>query len=129
MAIRHEADGISEGMAFRVWRDGISTEILPDVTVPEIHATVNSHDLFIESRLPWFTVSEGFTGQHGYRGPVMHDSEFISTGMMESILEDNDPTVYMFAVRYPTYDDGEQEGWVILAINYDSYRRQTNVPA
>jgi hypothetical protein len=112
--MRHNADKVDEGTVFRVWADGKSVEIMPDEDQPYVYASVNSLDIVIDRR-EWFTVSDGYTNQHGYRGPVMHNSEFISEGMMQDILEQYDPTSHYFVTVYPTYDDGEQEGWVLLA--------------
>lgn len=58
----------------------------------EIHAdgTITTHDALVPDYYDdeldgtdWELVSAGYTGQHGYRGPVMHNSEFIG-GRMEA---------------------------------------------
>lgn len=39
------------------------------------------------SRTDWEPVT-GYSGQHGYSGPVMHTSEFLGCRMAEDVLED-----------------------------------------
>jgi len=116
--VRHDADFVDEGIVFRIWRDGKTVERLIDETAPELYWVGSDSDdgLLIDSSDAWFTVSEGYTNQDHYNGPVMHDSEFISDGMMWSIMEQYDPTCHYFVVRYPQDStNGDVEGWVILA--------------
>lgn len=58
----------------------------------------------------------GCTGQYGYNGPIMHESEFIGGGMERRILET--PGYYVCAVVEKDYDeetdDRELVGWVCL---------------
>ena len=61
----------------------------------------------------------GFSGQYGYRGPVMHSSEYIGGRMAETILESDG--LYVPVVAYADCEDGCTEdcdadhviGWVL----------------
>lgn len=59
----------------------------------------------------------GFTGQHGYRGPIMHNSEFIGGALADAIL--TVPGIYVAVVAHwspDNYDDGvpdTDEGWCV----------------
>jgi hypothetical protein len=54
-------------------------------------------------------ILEGFTGQHAYRGPVMHPSEFVGGGLEDHIRE----TPGSYAVVIVRCDDGEDAGWAV----------------
>lgn len=67
----------------------------------------------------WEFFSTGYTGQHGYRGPIMHNSEFIGGRLESDIL--STPGVYVAVVASWTpgeEDDPDEgtilEGWAIL---------------
>lgn len=67
----------------------------------------------------WEFFSTGYTGQYGYNGPIMHNSEFIGGGLERDIL--STPGVYVAVVASWTpgeEDDPEEgiilEGWAIL---------------
>ena len=79
------------------------------------------------SELGWEFFSRGYTGQYGYNGPEMHQSEFIGGRMAKDILAT--PGEYaVCAVRYECdddcrefWEDGEEscgdyhyESWVVL---------------
>lgn len=57
----------------------------------------------------WEFFSTGYTGQYGYNGPVMHDSEFLGGRLARDILET--PGVYVLC---PVYWEDDSEGWVVL---------------
>jgi hypothetical protein len=63
---------------------------------------------------PW-TLLNGFSGQQGYPGPIMHDSEFIGGGL-ESYIREN-PGVYVAVVVTglggDENDDDNDVGWAI----------------
>ena len=69
-----------------------------------------------ESQLEgWETITDGLTGQYGYNGPVMHDSEHVGSRLGQQILD----TPGNYVVKPAEYYDGESfesesEGWVIL---------------
>ena len=52
----------------------------------------------------------GYSGQHAYNGPIMHNSEFIGGRMAEDIL--STPGVYVALVN-GTLSDDEPEGWAV----------------
>lgn len=75
----------------------------------------------------WEFFSRGYTGQHGYSGPEMHQSEFLGGRLAEDIL--TTPGEYALAIVYYECDedcqhlwpDGEEscgdmhiESWVVL---------------
>ncbi len=123
MAVRHAFDSVSEGIVVRFWQDG-TPEIMRDLDAPEVYwvGSDSENGLLLDSSLPWFTVTDRMSGQFGYDGPVMHDSEFISDGMMEDILADYDYRRFYFTVRYPSDpEDGSLEGWVILACPIEAF--------
>lgn len=57
----------------------------------------------------------GYTGQHGYRGPVMHASEFIGGRMADDIL--STPGIYVAVVVGVLPDDADDDpepaGWAV----------------
>ena len=68
----------------------------------------------------WDGLLEGFTGQYGYRGPIMHESEGIGGGLESYILEN--PGWYCAVV----VNDGDSEdyepcGWAIAYKEADDY--------
>lgn len=90
----------------RVHPDGTVTREL-DVQAPELH----DGELDTGGQ-PW-TLLDGYSGQYGYSGPIMHPSEFIGGGMARDILAE--PGVYVALVDYPT-DDGEPDGWAVAQL-------------
>jgi hypothetical protein len=84
-------------------------------TLPDVHAPESLPDddaeLIREARASGWEPLSGFTGQYGYRGPILHPSEYIGGGLARHILET--PGDYAVA----TADDpetGEPSGWVVL---------------
>lgn len=79
----------------------------------------------------WEVVSDGFSNQCGYTGPVMHDSEYLGCGMEAWVLE-NPGTYVSVQVWYDEWVeecaecDGDNgcdgqwehypEGWVLLRL-------------
>lgn len=65
----------------RVTADGNVFDAEPGVPyAPELyHDETNDYDVG-----PW-SLMTGYTGQYGYRGPIMHASEFIGGGMARDI--------------------------------------------
>ena len=57
-----------------------------------------------------WTLMDGYSGQFGYSGPIMHDSEFIGGGLERDILAQ--PGYYVALVNY-SLDDDEPEGWAV----------------
>lgn len=56
----------------------------------------------------------GYTGQHGYNGPWMHDSEQLSGRMVDDILDRPGYYVAVYA-SYPDEESDEtyEEGWAV----------------
>ena len=72
----------------------------------------------------WDLITSGLTGQHGYRGPWLHDSEVIEGGVARHILAhaaDNGGGLYVAVyATYPADVEGSPygeettiEGWAI----------------
>ena len=64
-----------------------------------------------QARGAGWTLLEGWTGQYGYRGPVMHPSEFVGGRLAEHIIA----TPGTYVVTAVETDDGDDEpaGWAI----------------
>lgn len=63
----------------------------------------------------WEFFSTGYTGQYGYNGPVMHQSEFIGGALERDILAEQG--FYVAVLAYYTDEETEEiepEGWVVL---------------
>ena len=87
----------------------------PDIPAPE----VMDGELIGQG----WTLMNGYSGQHGYSGPIMHSSEFIGGGMERDIL--STPGFYVALVaNYSTCDECEgiedadcqndhAEGWAV----------------
>jgi hypothetical protein len=100
------------GYVIRVAVDGTVSE-LADVYLPEIlYAT----DDDVTGQLPdgWDLLT-GYTGQSGYRGPVMHSSEFIGGGLARDILARPGDYVAVVVDADVTDDDSEpvNVGWAV----------------
>lgn len=112
-----ETAGIDTWVPFEVHEDGTVTRA-PGLYGPESVEGRDDNDY--SDLVPWVPVS-GFSGQHGYRGPVMHDSEYLGGGMLEYMLET--PGVYVCAPVWWDSDDRDPytgelepyyEGWMLL---------------
>ena len=83
-----------------------------------IHA--NDEDIISQAAAAGWSLLSGFTGQHGYRGPIMHPSEFIGGVLANVILEK--PGYYVSVVvecEHPENRQGETDnplnpaGWAV----------------
>ncbi len=83
-------------------------EFIPDAQSDPHH---NNSDIYIGDDR-WKAL-EGFTGQYGYNGPIMHESEFVSGGLERYILAN--PGYYVVCT-VPDDNDEYREpfGWVAL---------------
>lgn len=54
----------------------------------------------------------GYTGQHGYSGPVMHSSEYVGGRLADDILAE--PGNYVLVVVYGDDEYTEPCGWAVL---------------
>lgn len=67
-----------------------------------------------------WTLLDGYSGQYGYSGPIMHSSEYIGGGLARDIL--STPGVYVALVAYysPEEDDEDgtdtAEGWAVARL-------------
>lgn len=64
----------------------------------------------------WEFFSTGYTRQDGYRGPIMHNSEFIGGQLADDILDTPGTYAAVVAAYTPDDDDDEMiwEGWAIV---------------
>lgn len=92
----------------RVHEDGSITDE-PNTWAPELH----DGELSAREGDSW-TLLNGYSGQSGYAGPIMHASEYIGGGMERDIRET--PGVYVALVDYPS-DDSEPEGWAVARLD------------
>lgn len=113
-ATRDTLNGIMEfDHVIRVYPDGTVSDTTGEYA-PELH-----DDVLSPSDAGW-SLMTGYTGQHGYSGPIMHDSESIGGNMAEDILAQ--PGLYVAVLSYYTEkvdselqaDDGSYiEGWAV----------------
>lgn len=84
-----------------------------DLHAPELYASDGKHD-----EIDGWTLLEGYTGQYGYRGPIMHNCELIGGRLEQDILET--PGVYV-ALACCWLDmleeDDPYEGWAVARKN------------
>jgi hypothetical protein len=61
-----------------------------------------------------WSLVDGFSGQYGYSGPIMHVSEYLGGGMADYVLET--PGIYVVVVVDDILDDESDEpvGWALL---------------
>jgi hypothetical protein len=100
----------------RVNPDGTLSDNVPNTYVTEVLYGTDEADLARQLGEPW-SLLRGFSGQHGYAGPVMHASEFIGGGLETHIL--TNPGIYV-ALSVDDYSDAEDDsepiGWVVAHI-------------
>ena len=98
-AIR-DADALNSIMEFdcpiTVHEDGTVTHAPDSVYAPDLYDDELSGD--------GWDLMDGYSGQYGYSGPIMHPSEFIGGGMARDIL--SEPGTYVAVAAYwsPTCD-------------------------
>jgi hypothetical protein len=59
-----------------------------------------------------WSLLDGWSGQDGYAGPIMHPSEYIGGGMARWILDN--PGVYVALVNWDN-DSDDADGWAVAA--------------
>lgn len=89
----------------QVLEDGIVLHI-KDVYAPELR----DGELHQHWEGPQWTLLDGYSGQYGYSGPLMHQSEVISGGMERDILAI--PGLYVALANYPL-DDSDPTEWAV----------------
>jgi hypothetical protein len=125
------AESLNDLMQFEhvVYSDGAGnvTDILPTrVWAPEVYLELDDDgqslsEPVMSSREPWKLLS-GFTGQHGYRGALMHPSEYIGGGLERYIRDTAGYFVAVVIDGLPTGEDDETElcGWGVAHISADT---------
>lgn len=103
--------------AFGIDRDGNVVQV--DTWAPEVYFSQDG----LETPGDWEAVN-GYSGQYGYSGPVMHPSEVMDGSKMEEYVRENPGT---YALVVPTnvdaYDSDDPDaeidvdGWVLLKLN------------
>ncbi|WP_207126806.1 hypothetical protein [Actinocatenispora comari] len=68
-------------------------------------------DMLAELRSQGWEALTGWSGQHGYNGPIMHPSELVCGALAEYIL--STPGTYV-AVAVETEDQDDPAGWLVL---------------
>jgi hypothetical protein len=106
-------DTLSDVMEFdhvvEVHPDGTVTDGPADMYAPSLH------DGELDDAR--WSMLNGYSGQYGYSGPVMHPSEFIGGGLAADIL--STPGFYVSVVAYcdPVDDEGDEgddvDGWAV----------------
>lgn len=85
--------------------------VADDIPVPHAPSILDGEP----DGMSW-SLLDGYSMQHGYRGPIMHDSEFIGAKLAEHILSHAGYYVAVPALWSPDGDrDGEfvGEGWAV----------------
>jgi hypothetical protein len=110
-------DQMSFDHVVRVYPDGFVIEA-EGMYAPEFEIEVDKNGQIVvhgeremrkQLRKQGWDVLTGFTGQYGYNGCIMHDSEYIGGGLEKHIRET--PGYYVAcAVRC---SDGEYAGWLV----------------
>lgn len=95
---------------FRIREDGSVEDVYPEFYPPSVYHDEES-DVRIDGEC-WEAFSTGYTGQFGYRGPVMHASEFIGGRLETDMLES--PGVYVITTVETDAEDDEPAGWIVL---------------
>ena len=99
-----------------VHEDGTVTEPR-DIFAPDLEGNPDGR----ESVEGWTLISDGYTGQDRYHGPIMHNSEQLAGSLAEDILAE--PGVYVALVCYwpddEDTDEGEiyAEGWAVARLD------------
>lgn len=105
-------DAVDFDSPFRVVGDG-TIERAEHVFAPEVIHVENEHEPEI-SGSGWEFV-DGYSGQYGYSGPVMHASEFLGGRMAEDVLDQ--PGVYVVCSVEVLDDPENPAGWALLRRN------------
>lgn len=86
----------------RVHEDGSITDAPSGIWAPSLYDGETDDERW--------TLLRGYSGQHAYSGPIMHDSEFIGGRMEKDIRET--PGFYVALVDYDLNSD-ESSGWAV----------------
>lgn len=117
------ADNLTDVLGFdtgaiEIHEDGTVTDA--DEYAPELYMEVDADgqsihaddsDLHSQAEAQGWELLTGWTGQSGYRGPVMHASEYLGGRLAEYILET--PGIYRAVVVEVEGDPENPAGWAI----------------
>lgn len=93
-----------------VYQDGTVTDAPANLYAPECYWNGFGDGQHIESGTGWELLN-GFSGQHGYSGPIMHASEYIGAGLADYIREH--PGYYVSVVCDVLDEPDSPAGWTI----------------
>lgn len=99
----------------RVHPDGAVSDLVDPPLTPTLEVDDHGTEHYQDAGAGW-TLLAGYTGQHGYRGPVMHPSEFIGGRLAEDILARPGLYVAIVAEALPLEEDDqdtEPAGWAV----------------
>jgi len=107
------------GSPFRVHPDGTVShdhDTLAPETLYHVETTDDTPGADVEGLDDGWTLLHGYTGQHGYRGAVMHASEYLGGKLAEDVLAQ--PGLYVLCTVEVIDDEtGEQHdepaGWAV----------------
>ena len=89
----------------KVWPDGDVTPVVgmfaPDLFDGELEQIAKDKG---------WSLMDGYSGQYGYSGPIMHASEFVGGKLERDILAT--PGYYVVIADYPS-NGGEPDGWAV----------------
>jgi hypothetical protein len=94
---------------------------VPNIYAPSVYLYEGDKDETIDGQ-DWQFVSNGWTGQYGYNGPVMHASEYIGEGIAERLAElaEDYRAFAIVAVEFIPEDKDDQStepvGWAIVGL-------------
>lgn len=114
------ADRLGDAMDFEhviMVRDGKAYDVRRTPYAPECYWEGFANGAHIEAGTGW-ELMDGYSGQHGYSGPIMHASEYIGGRMVDDILATDG---YYAAVVCDVLDDEDDEpaGWAVARRDLD----------
>lgn len=116
MATATQINNIDFGIAFTINNGEVEQHL--DIDTPEV--TLEDRNLYFDDRDPsdseW-TALKGLSNQDRYDGPILHESEIMSDGIVE-LMEAQGGTFVLVFVEVvnddPEDDDPFPAGWMIL---------------
>ena len=94
---------------FRVNFDG-TVERVDSIYAPSVYHVDGEREPDVDGS--GWEFMDGYSGQHGYPGPVMHVSEFLGGRMADDVLAN--PGVYVICAVEDMDDLDNPAGWVLL---------------
>lgn len=107
---------------FLVGEDGIVV-LSTGIRTPEYCEHDDDHDMLIDGipyrDHPEWEALTGYSGQHAYNGPVLHESEYLGGGLARDILAE--PGDYVVTIVYGDEESEDEDdpnmepiGWAVL---------------